>query len=32
VRTVEWHRARLAVKVGASKRSELIAIGRTLVR
>jgi DNA-binding CsgD family transcriptional regulator len=28
IRTVEWHRARLMVKVGASKRSELIAIGR----
>jgi DNA-binding CsgD family transcriptional regulator len=28
VRTVEWHRARLMVKVGASKRSELVAIGR----
>jgi DNA-binding CsgD family transcriptional regulator len=27
VRTVEWHRARLMVKVGATKRSELIAIG-----
>jgi DNA-binding CsgD family transcriptional regulator len=30
VRTVEWHRARLMVKVGATKRSELIAIGRLL--
>jgi DNA-binding CsgD family transcriptional regulator len=30
VRTVEWHRARLMHKVGASKRSELIAIGRLL--
>jgi DNA-binding CsgD family transcriptional regulator len=30
VRTVEWHRARLMAKLGTSKRSELIALGRTL--
>jgi DNA-binding CsgD family transcriptional regulator len=30
VRTVEWYRARLMVKVAATKRSELIAIGRLL--
>jgi DNA-binding CsgD family transcriptional regulator len=30
VRTVEWHRARLMMKLGASKRSNLIAIARDL--
>jgi DNA-binding CsgD family transcriptional regulator len=30
VRTVEWHRARLMAKLGASKRSELIALARSL--
>jgi DNA-binding CsgD family transcriptional regulator len=30
VRTVEWHRARLMAKLGASTRSELIALARTL--
>lgn len=31
VRTVEWHRARLMAKLGTSKRSELIALARTLL-
>jgi DNA-binding CsgD family transcriptional regulator len=30
VRTVEWHRARLATKLGTSRRSELVALGRSL--
>ena len=30
VRTVEWHRARLMTKLGASKRSDLIALARGL--
>jgi DNA-binding CsgD family transcriptional regulator len=30
VRTVEWHRARLMAKLGTSKRSELIALARSL--
>jgi DNA-binding CsgD family transcriptional regulator len=29
IRTVEWHRSRLAAKLGAPSRSELIALGRT---
>jgi DNA-binding CsgD family transcriptional regulator len=32
VRTVEWHRARLSAKTGASKRSELSALARTRLR
>lgn len=30
VRTVEWHRARLMMKLGAAKRSDLIALARDL--
>jgi DNA-binding CsgD family transcriptional regulator len=31
VRTVEWHRSRLAAKLGVSSRSELVAMARGLL-
>ena len=32
VRTIEWHRSRLAAKLGVSRRSELVAVARRLPR
>jgi DNA-binding CsgD family transcriptional regulator len=31
VRTVEWHRSRLAVKLGTSSRAELVAMARRVL-